>query len=46
VRLFSRSGYTWTKRLVGLAEALAGIRCTSAVIDVGMHGRMNFSGMM
>ena len=33
MRLYSRSGYDWTKRLAGLAEALAGIRCLSAVID-------------
>ena len=33
VRLYSRSGYEWTKRLAGLATALAGIRCQSAVID-------------
>ena len=33
LRLYSRTGYAWTKRLAGLAEALAGIRCESAVID-------------
>ena len=33
VRLYSRSGYEWTKRLAGLATALADIRCESAVID-------------
>jgi len=33
VRLHSKSGSDWTKRLVLLAEALAAIRCKSAVID-------------
>ena len=33
LRLHSKSGYDWTKRLALLAEALAGIRCKSAVID-------------
>jgi bifunctional non-homologous end joining protein LigD len=33
VRLYSRRGYDWTKRLASLAEALAGLLCTSAVID-------------
>jgi bifunctional non-homologous end joining protein LigD len=33
VKLHSRSGYDWTKRLAGLAEALASIPCQSAVID-------------
>ena len=33
IRLYSRSGYDWTKRLAGLATALAGTRCQSAVID-------------
>jgi bifunctional non-homologous end joining protein LigD len=33
VRLYSRRGYDWTKRLASLAGTLAGIRCTSAVID-------------
>jgi bifunctional non-homologous end joining protein LigD len=33
LRLYSRRGYDWTKRLTSLAEALAGIRCNSAVID-------------
>jgi ATP-dependent DNA ligase len=33
VKLYSRSGYDYTKRLVNLAAALAGIRCQSAVID-------------
>ena len=33
VRLCSRSGYEWTKRLASLATALADIRCESAVID-------------
>jgi bifunctional non-homologous end joining protein LigD len=28
--------YDWTKRLASLAEALAGIRCRSAVIDAGL----------
>ena len=33
VRLYSRSGYEWTKRLASLATALTDIRCESAVID-------------
>jgi bifunctional non-homologous end joining protein LigD len=33
LRLHSKSGSDWTKRLSLLAEALAGIRCWSAVID-------------
>jgi bifunctional non-homologous end joining protein LigD len=33
LRLYSRSGYDWTKRLAALAHELAGIRCQSAVID-------------
>jgi len=33
LRLYSRSGYDWTKRLASLAEALARIHCRSAVID-------------
>jgi ATP-dependent DNA ligase len=33
LRLYSRRGNDWTKRLAGLAEALAGIQCRSAVID-------------
>jgi bifunctional non-homologous end joining protein LigD len=33
LRLYSRGGYDWTKRLAALAEALKGIPCRSAVID-------------
>ena len=33
VRLHSKSGSDWTKRLVLLADALAAIRCQSAVLD-------------
>ena len=33
VRLYSKGGYDWTKRLARLAEALTGIPCQSAVID-------------
>ena len=33
LRLCSRRGYDWTKRLAALAEALVAIRCRSAVID-------------
>jgi len=33
LRPYSKGGNEWTKRLVLLAEALAGIRCKSAVID-------------
>jgi bifunctional non-homologous end joining protein LigD len=32
LRLYSKNGSDWTKRLTSLAEALAGIRCWSAVI--------------
>src|ERR1700730_10162446 len=33
VRLYSRRGNEWTGRLLGLAEALAGLPCRSAVLD-------------
>ena len=33
VRLYSRNGYDWTKRLAGLAGALGGIPWRSATID-------------
>jgi bifunctional non-homologous end joining protein LigD len=33
VRLYSRNGYDWTKRLASLAEGLRGLLCKSAVID-------------
>jgi len=33
LRLYSRTGYAWTKRLSGLVEALADIVCQSAAID-------------
>jgi bifunctional non-homologous end joining protein LigD len=33
LRLHSKSGSNWTRRLSLLAEALAGMRCWSAVID-------------
>ena len=50
VKLYSRSGYDWTKRLAPLAEALAGIRCQSAVIDGELvfpaaHGTPDFRGL-
>jgi bifunctional non-homologous end joining protein LigD len=50
VRLHSRGGNDWTKRLAGLAEALAGIPCRSAVIDAelclpGAGGAPNFAGL-
>jgi bifunctional non-homologous end joining protein LigD len=34
VRLYSKGGYDWTKRLARLTEALTGIPCQSAVRDV------------
>ena len=33
LRLYSRSGYDWTRRLASLAEALAGLLCSAAAID-------------
>ena len=33
VRLYSKGGYEWTKRLASLAEGLADIACRSVVID-------------
>jgi bifunctional non-homologous end joining protein LigD len=33
VRLYSRNGHEWTKRLAALADALTGIAARSAVID-------------
>jgi bifunctional non-homologous end joining protein LigD len=33
LRLYSRSDYDWTRRLALLAEALANVRCNSAVFD-------------
>jgi bifunctional non-homologous end joining protein LigD len=33
VRLYSRGGHDWTKRLARLAESLKAIPCRSAVID-------------
>jgi bifunctional non-homologous end joining protein LigD len=33
VRLHSRRGFDWTRRMPCLAKALAGLLCTSAVID-------------
>ena len=51
VRLYSRRGYDWTKRLAGLAEALAGIPGRSVVIDAelvfpeAVTGRPDFTGL-
>jgi bifunctional non-homologous end joining protein LigD len=47
VRLFSRNGHEWTKRLAALADALAAIPARSAVIDAELvaqdaNGRPNF----
>ena len=33
VRLYGRSGYDWTKRLPGFADAFQGLPCRSAVLD-------------
>jgi ATP-dependent DNA ligase len=33
VKLYSRSGYEWTRRLPALAETLRGLPCHSAVLD-------------
>jgi bifunctional non-homologous end joining protein LigD len=50
LRLYSRSGYDWTKRLVLLADALAAIRCQSAVVDCELvfptsKGHPDFRGL-
>src|SRR5262245_32433750 len=50
VRLFSRKGNDWTKRLTAIAEALANIPCQSAVIDAelvlpGADGAPDFYGL-
>jgi bifunctional non-homologous end joining protein LigD len=50
VRLYSKAGHDWTKRLAGLAEALKGIACRSAVIDAEMCfltgiGAPDFAGL-
>jgi ATP-dependent DNA ligase len=47
VRLFSRNGHEWTKRLAALADELAGIPVSSGVIDAELvaqdaDGRPNF----
>ena len=33
VRLYSRNGYDWTKRLPGFADAFQGLPCRSATLD-------------
>ena len=51
VRLYSRRGYDWTRRLAGLAQALEGIPERSAVIDAelvsleAVTGRPDFAGL-
>jgi len=50
MRLYSKGGYDWTKRLARLAEALAGISCRSAVIDAELvfpdtTGAPDFGGL-
>ena len=50
MRLYSRRGYDWTRRLAGLAEALAGIPGRSAVIDAELvfpapDGSPDFGGL-
>jgi bifunctional non-homologous end joining protein LigD len=50
VRLYSRGGYDWTKRLARLAEALQAIPCRSAVIDGELvlpdkRGAPDFTGL-
>ena len=50
LRLYSRTGYAWTKRLSALARGLVGIRCRSVVIDGELvfpasHGTPDFRGL-
>jgi bifunctional non-homologous end joining protein LigD len=50
VRLYSRGGYEWTKRLAGLAEALTAIPGRSLVLDAelccaGADGAPDFAGL-
>jgi bifunctional non-homologous end joining protein LigD len=50
VRLFSRRGYDWTKRLTVFAEALRAIRASYAILDAalcfpGPDGAPNFFGL-
>jgi bifunctional non-homologous end joining protein LigD len=50
VRLYSRNGADWTRRLPMLAEALQGLPCRSAVIDgelclPGQGGAPDFRGL-
>jgi len=50
VRLYSKGGYDWTKRLARLADALTGIPSRSAVIDAefvfpGASGVPDFGGL-
>jgi bifunctional non-homologous end joining protein LigD len=49
VRLYSRNGYDWTKRLAALAEALAGTPSRSAILDAELvfpaaNGAPDFGG--
>jgi bifunctional non-homologous end joining protein LigD len=50
VRLYSRSGYEWTRRLPALAETLRGLPCHSVVLDgelclPGPGGAPDFRGL-
>jgi bifunctional non-homologous end joining protein LigD len=50
VRLYSRRGNDWTRRLVTVADALKGIACRSAIIDGELvlpdaEGRPDFAGL-
>jgi bifunctional non-homologous end joining protein LigD len=50
VRLYSKGGYDWTKRLARVAQAMAGIPCQSAVIDAELvfpsaSGVPDFAGL-
>jgi bifunctional non-homologous end joining protein LigD len=50
VRLYSRRGNEWTRRLPALTDALAAIPCRSAIIDAelclpGAGGAPNFYGL-
>src|SRR5262245_29279757 len=50
IRLYSRSGFEWTRRLPDLAQALAEIPCRTAVLDAelcrpGADGSPDFFGL-
>ena len=49
VRLYSRNGHDWSKRLAILSNALTGIPCRSAILDAELcfpsGGAPNFYGL-